>query len=64
MAREKYAPPASEGLSADEVSTLQNIGERYTENETNGADSNYQTPGNHHVSEAAEVRKEEERSEE
>ena len=48
MAREKYAPPASEGLSADEVSTLQNIGERYTENETNGADSNYQTQGNHH----------------
>ena len=48
MAREKYAPPASEGLSADEVSTLQNIGERYTENERNGADSNYQTPGNHH----------------
>ena len=48
MAREKHAPPASEGLSADEGSTLQNIGERYTENETNGADNNYQTPGNHH----------------
>ena len=27
---------------------LHNIGERYTENETNGANSNYQTPGNYH----------------
>ena len=27
---------------------MQNIGERYTENKTNGANNNYKTPGNHH----------------
>ena len=36
--RETYAPPVGEGLGADEGSTLQNIEERYIENETNGAD--------------------------
>ena len=46
--RETYAPPVGEGLGADEGSTLQNIEERYIENETNGADFTYQTPGNHH----------------
>lgn len=46
--RENHAPPARKAMGADEGSTLQNIGERYRENETNGANFNYQTPGNHH----------------
>jgi len=48
LVKENYVPPTSKGLGADEGSTLQNIRERYTKNETNEADVNYQTPGNHH----------------
>lgn len=33
--REIHAPPAREGMGADEGSTLHNIGERYIKNETN-----------------------------
>ena len=39
--RENHMPLARKGMGANEGSMLHNIGERYTENETNGADSNY-----------------------